>query len=220
MSYPGGNAATFRHWPFFLGQGANWIYGIGTEGGGCNWPQGINGVREIGADKYVDGEHLPRRLLDTIENMLLLPWRKMIIAEYDVCIFKPLPAEEVKTFAAHRAGAQTWGSKAKSFYHWPFIFARDTAIEFLMAGKVALEDGICPPREPHGASTPECSPDVFTGFVLQESGIVVQEDLYTEFSRNSFDVPGDLEKARQAYRDGVDCCHGIKTAEELAFILS
>ncbi len=220
MSYPGGNAAVFRHLPFFLGQGANWIYGIGTEGGKCEWPKGINGTRDIGADKYIDGPHLPNRMLDTLDHMLLLPWSHLIICEYDTLFLKPIPAESVITIAGFHAGGPTWGSKAKCFVHNPWVFARECAIRFLMAGQLAIKDGLCPDREPGGPSTAECSPDVFLAAVCEANKIPMQFDLWREYSRNSLDIPGHLEEARQAYRDGFDVLHGVKTAEQLAYILS
>ncbi len=220
MSYPGGNATVHRHFPFFKRQGADWIYGIGTTDGGCEWPNGISGEIDVGGDRYIDGPHLPTRLLDTIETLLLRPWRHLCLAEYDTLFLKPIPVESVKTVAGHFAGGPTWGSKAKCFVHNPWCFARDSAIRFLGAGRGAIAGGMCPDRLPHGASTPECSPDVFLAAVCEANAIPMQFDLWSEYSRNSLDVPGHLEEARQACRDGVQVIHGVKTNEQLEYILS
>ena len=219
FSYPGANATVQRHWPYFQRQEADWVYGIGTIDGKCEWPEGVHPL-DVGEDRYIDGTHLPRRLLDTIEILLLRPWRVLALLEYDVVIFKSMPFDRVETSAAHFAGGQTWGSQARWFAHCPWVFARDTAIRFLKAGREALAEGIVPERASGNPSVPEASPDCFYGYVMDRAGIPFQRDMWQEYSRNSFDVPGHLEEARQAYRDGVSCIHGIKTQEQLDFILS
>lgn len=220
MSYPGGNDTMARHWPYFQNQKADWVYGIGTIDGKCQWPEGIRSSLDVGENRYIDGSHLPRRMLDTIEILLLRPWRVLILTEYDTVFFKPIPAEKVMTTAAHYAGGQTWGSKAKRFYHNPWVFERQAAIRFLYLGRAALEDGICPERASGQASSPECSPDVFFGYVMEQADIPVQIDLWRQYSRNSLDIQEHLEEARQAYQDGVNVIHGIKTREQLEFIIS
>ena len=219
MSYPGANATFARHWPYFERQQADWVCGIGTTNGKCEWPDGVQQL-DIGESRYIDGSHLPRRMLDTIEVLLLMPWRVLILCEYDTVFFKPIPTKKLTTAAGHLAGGKTWGSKANAYYHNPWVFTREIAIKFLYLGRAALEDGICPDRESGQPSTPECSPDVFFGYVMEQGGIPVQIDLWREYSRNSFDLPGHLEEAQVAYRDGVDVIHGIKTKEQLDFILS
>ncbi len=220
FSYPGANPAILRHWPFFERQKANMIYGIGTDDGKCEWPEGVQSV-DVGRNQYIDGPGLPNRLLDTIELFLLLKdWDVLLLAEYDCLIFNSLPLDQVGTIAAHRAGSATWGSKAQSFYHPPWAFSRTYAAAFLLPGRTAIAEGICPGREQGRAPTPESSPDVFIGFVTGVADIPVQTDLWSEYSRNAFDIPGHLDEAREAYRNGVDVIHGVKTAAELKFILS
>ena len=63
------------------------------------------------------------------------------------------------------------------------------------------------------------SPDVFFGRVCYDMEQRVQTDLWTEYTRNSLDCHGHLDEARQAYRDGIDIIHGVKTQEELDYIL-
>ena len=69
QSYPGATYAVNRQWPFYLNAGAYEIHGIGTTDNGCIWPDGVKSVL-IGDNKYIDGKHLPNRLLDTIEYCL------------------------------------------------------------------------------------------------------------------------------------------------------
>ncbi len=169
----------------------------------------------IGVDKRLNGPHLPKRLIDTIQGLLDVPWRILIVAEYDCLILKRLQVENMNPdaeLALYLAGGQTQGSIAQHFYHVPWVFRRDAAIRFVEAGRRILDKGIC------SYGSPESSPDVFVGLIVERFGFKLQTDLWRQYSRNSFDRPGHLEEARQAYRDGVDVIHGCKTAEELAFI--
>ncbi len=220
LSCASGSDTLIRHWPWFQKQEADRYHVILTEDTRCRAPDGVHTI-VIGADKYLDGPHLPNRLLHTLERMLMDPWTHLVCAEYDCLFLRKIPVEEkVTTIAAHYAGAQTWSSKAKAFYHPPWNFSREYAMKFLAVGKQAIADGIPPNRESGCASTPEASPDVFVGYCVEQASIPVQTDLYSEFSRNSFDIPGDLEAARQAVRSGVDVVHGLKHEHELAYILS
>jgi hypothetical protein len=48
----------------------------------------------------------------------------------------------------------------------------------------------------------------------------IQTNLWTEFTRNSLDCAGDLDRARFAYHSGVDVIHGVKQESELEYILN
>lgn len=220
FSYPAANATVQRHWPYFQRQEADWVYGIGTIDGKCEWPEGVSSL-DIGKDSYIDGPHLPNRMLDTIEAMLLMPWDVLMMVEYDTLILKSIKVHKMKYEAAcHLAGGATWGSKTSWFGHNPWLLKREVASDFLKFGRKAIQEDVCPDRDRGQPSTPECSPDVFWAYVLDHAGTRVQTDLWQEYSRNSFDVPGHLEEARQAYLNGVDCIHGLKTQDQLDFILS
>ena len=221
QSYPGANSIVSRHWPYYLKSGATAIHGIGTTDGGCVWPDGVPNVN-IGENRYMDGKHLPIRLLDTVEYCLGTPSSHFAIIEYDSVFFTKIP--EWTGIAAHLAGGQTWGSKASTFIHNPWFLDRPTAETVLSKGRELVglhwetthtwkigDNG-------WGYGTTESSPDVFLAWVCQEANIPVKYDLMTEFSRNSFDREGDLDKARQAYQDGIDIIHGIKTEAELKYI--
>lgn len=221
LSYPGANDAVSRHWPYFLRQEAEWIYGIGTTDGGCEWPAGINGIRNIGENKYISGRHLPTRMLDTIQELLLLPWEILAIVEYDTVIFNRIRVEALEhAVAAHYAGGPTWGSKAKSgFHHNPHIMHREAAIKFLAEGRKAVEEGICD-RERGQPDPPEASPDVFFTLICERINQPIQSGLWREYSRNSLDLAPHLNEAKEAYRLGCDVIHGIKTLKELEYITS
>jgi hypothetical protein len=213
MSYPGANDTVKRHWKYWRIQQADWLYGIGTTGGGCSWPETISGTREIGANKYILADHLPRRICDTIQSMLDLPWTILVLIEYDCLILKRIPVEQMEHgIAAHLAGHRTWNSKAQRFYHNPWIFMREAAIKFVEAGRKIIEEGVC------AENTPESSPDVFFALVCERNEWPVQTDLWKEYSRNSLDNPVHLEEARQAVQNGVDVVHGIKTQQQLEYV--
>jgi hypothetical protein len=169
----------------------------------------------VSADKYIDREHLPQRLIDTIAAFLeraQAPWDVLILAEYDTLFIKRIEVEKMEHgMAAHLAGFKPWGSKADKFYHNPLCFLREPAQKFVAKGRELLH--LCT------LGSPESSPDVFYGLVCQEAKLPVQTNLWLEYSRNSLDVEGHLEEARLAYRNGFSIIHGIKRKEELDYII-
>lgn len=205
-AYPGAHEAIARHWPFYEKSGSDKIIGIGTTDGQTKWPAGVEHV-EIGRNEYIAGDHLPRRLLDTMKFMLTLPFDRFCIIEWDVLFFQPLP--EFTGMAAFHAGNQSPGMRAKRFYHVPWAFDFSTGTKFVQEGEKLLKD----------VSGHECSPDVFFGWVCESSGIEVTQP-WNGFSRNSLDCAGDLEEARNHYRAGVMALHGCKTRREFDYILS
>lgn len=211
MSYPAGTPTLGRHWDYFKRAGADELYVIGT------WEQKDKpdpkeaGYWCIGENKYIWAEHLPNRLLDTLEAMLSLGRHEFImIAEYDTLFLNPIPIEQMSMrVAAHYAGMK---DKGIAFYHNPWLFKKDFAQDFIEEGRKVVAEDICK------YNTAESSPDVFFGLVCARLGEPVQTDLWIEYSRNSLDVPGHLEEARLAFQEGYDVIHGIKTAAELEFI--
>jgi len=220
QSYPGANDAVNRQWPFYLNAGAYEIHGIGTTDNGCIWPNGVKSVL-IGDNKYIDGKHLPNRLLDTIEYCLKTNFSHFCIAEYDSIFFNKIP--EWTGIAAHLAGGKTCedesrfcGSSTSTFIHNPWFIDRPTAEILLPIGREILQRPELSFDWWYGL--PESSPDVFLAWVCQEANIKVKYDLMKEFSRNRLDVPGDLELAREFRINGVEIIHGLKTEHELNFI--
>lgn len=217
QTFPRAMPAFKRHWPYFTNSGADEIIGIGTTDGGCEWPGGI-AFAEIGEDKYISGNHLPNRLIDTVEYGLKHITEHIMVCEYDTLFFNPIRYQEMQhAFAAHLGGFKTWGSIADRFFHNPWLFTRDGAEQFVEEGRKAIADNVCGPKS-NAYGTAECSPDVFFGLVCQRLGLEVQYDLWKQFSQNSLDKPGALEDARTAYRHGFDVIHGCKTESELIFI--
>lgn len=206
-SYPAASSAHERHLPFWKNAGADSMFiGIGTDDGKCKWPVEMQSVN-IGRNSYIDGPVLPKRLIDTMEFMLLLPYKRYAIIEWDCIFFKPLP--EFTGMAAFHAGNQLPGMRAQRFHHCPWAFDYEAGAKFVKAAKELLPQ----------VSGHEASPDVFFGWVCEQSGIEVHQP-WEQFSRNSLDCAGDLELARQARINGATAIHGVKRKAELDYILS
>lgn len=219
-SWSGANEILARHWPYFSNAGASRIVGIGTDGSRrayppptdhkCKFPEGTE-VAIIGDDAYMAGSNLVRRLMETMDWMLTQPEERFAIAEYDTIFLKPIP--EFSGVAAYRAGGPTWGSKAKTgFYHNPWMFDRGSGKALVQQLAQLLVEGLC------GYGMAESSPDVAFALACERTGIEVQQLLH-EYSQNTLDLPHFLDEARQAVRAGAHCIHGVKTKEQLEYIL-
>lgn len=196
--------ALLRHWPYFLNQKADEYCIITTENKPCATPKGVFTL-PVGVDNYINGAHLPRRMVNAISALLKQDWDRLILAEYDTIFFKPIPVM-TSYCAAHVAGFYP----ESTFYHNPWMFSREMAEPFVKKGNERLpliQDG-----------SREASPDVFFGVVTKEACIWVDSP-WKEFSRNTLENPGDLDLARACYRDGYHVIHGVKTKEELEYIL-
>lgn len=204
-SYPLANAGIQRHWPFYVNSGAQKILGIGTTDNGCAWPEGVEHV-EISDNRYIQGDHLPRRLMNTMRLMLLMPFERFCIIEWDCLFFHPLPSFD--GMAAFHAGNSLPGMKAKRFWHNPWCFDYETGHQWLKKA-----DQLIAHVEGH-----EASPDVFLGWVAEEAGIEITQP-WIGFSRNSLDNPADVELAREARLAGAVALHGCKTEENLRRIM-
>jgi len=199
-SYPGANEAITRHWPYFEQSGATRIVGIGTLGGGCEFP--CESV-EIGENAYMkirgSDDHLCRRLLDTVKWCLTQPEDKFAIIEYDTLPLTTMP--EWKGISACLTGGRVNGSIATQFFHNPWLFDRASGETLVRA----LEEVL-----PESASYPNNSPDLFFGLACERADITVGCN-FKLFTRNRLDDPQDLELACKMAREGVHFIHGVKT---------
>lgn len=219
QTYPGGNQTLQRNWPFFLDCGADRIWVIKTVEGDCWCPPDTLSVT-IGTNKYIDGSHLPQRLVDTVEfGLHASDDSHILVAEYDTLILSPIRYKAMEhAVASHRAGSATWGSKVNSFYHNPWLFKREFAKRFVDEGRVVIAEGI-PDRQRGQPPPPEASPDVFFALVCERLGQPVQIDLWSEYSRNGYDLPGHLEEAREARLNGIGVIHGLKSRVEYEVVM-
>lgn len=204
-----GSEALKRHWPYFERQKADLLYCISTTDKYCVLPDVVIPSIAVGKDDYINGPHLPMRLVDAIRECLKLKWDILMLCEYDTVMFNRIPVEQMsQPMAAHLAGHLP----EYHFYHNPWCFTREAAESFSKEGLAVVMSGIC------SYGSKESSPDVFFGLVCKRMGMEIQHDLWREFSRNRMDNPGDLDLARACYRDGFSVIHGVKTAEELEYI--
>lgn len=209
FTYQKGSDTLARHWPYFERQKADQICCITTTNTHCVLPDVVIPSISVGVDEYLNGPHLPMRLVNTIKGLMDLEWDILILCEYDTVIFHRLPVEQMsQPVAAHLAGHLP----EYHFYHNPWCFTRSAAEAFAQEGLKVVQEGICC----YGSK--ESSPDVFFGLVCKRLNMTIQHDLWREFSRNRMDNPGDLDLARACYRDGFSVIHGIKTADELEYI--
>lgn len=208
-TYPGANKDLSFHWPFFRRAGFERIIVVGTHGGGCHIPPGAEYV-EIGDNKHVAGDHLPRRLVDTAEWCLRCGggWDQLCIAEYDCVFFRPLPKLD-PGFHGHLAGGQLPGCKSTFFYHFPYIADRASWETFVKGGRELLAAG----------EIEQGTPDAFLALTIERYGIAHHFHSFKSYSRNTIHAsfgpgqPDFIPEARQAVRDGAVVCHGIKTSK-------
>ncbi len=201
------NDTVARHFPYYLRAGCDRTVGVQTTKGDCRWPSADSVV--IGGDSYVAGNHLPNRLLRTLEYAVNQGATEILVAEYDTVFFKPFPALPAG-FSLNVTGGSMAGYRCSRFFHGPWCMDAETAKETIETGDRLLAEGI----------NEGGSPDTFLGYITDLLKLPVHEGVFKNYSRNSLDQPTHLQEARQAYRDGAVCIHGIKLESELSFILS
>lgn len=197
QSYPAANEGVKRHWEHFKKSGADELLGIGTTDGGCVWPEDCKNEL-IGANIYVQGAHLPLRLLRTFQRLLETKHGWMGVCEWDVLFFKPVPLRAGLT--THLAGHKMPGFHCEHFYHPCWVADRDTAEIIVKAGYELI-----------AAKTVDASPDCFIGQIADKTGIPVHTDCGS-YSRNTIHPPPHpwAKEARDAVDAGAVFVHGVK----------
>ncbi len=207
--HPAAEGTTRRHLPYWEKAGYDRVVGILTEGSGCEWWPTADWVK-IGENKYIDGPHLCNRLIRTFEYGIQQGADDISVIEHDTVLFKPIPYFPTG-FTMNRTGGNIPPWKSTQFFHnlWGLDVA--TAIRAVALGDVLINQG-----DIEGGN-----PDLFMGRITDlMPDVPINQGVFRNFTRNALDRPGDLELARQAYRDGVDVIHGIKKESELSFILA
>lgn len=211
LSYAKANDIVERHWPFYEKAGCP-ILGIGREDSECRFPWpvragvGCIGVKEIGKDSYVNGDNLPKLLLDTLEYCLreYTTFHSYCLVEPDVIFMRPLPEEHPGGIVTQHMGGSSAGFFGRNYYHCPWWVDRMTAAAIVIRGRKMLECELI-----------ECGfPDRFLGLLLDlHPDVRVHPAKW--YSRNLFDRPEFIAEARAALKAGAWGCHGIKTADQL-----
>jgi hypothetical protein len=213
QSYAGANATVARHWPFYKRSGFE-LFGVGRTNTRCEWPEPIP-TKDIGEDSYINGDNLPRRLVECFkwydQDPIFKDFHTAMVIEYDTIFLRCPPILAIGA-AAHRAGPNIPPMKASSFWHNPWWIGKAFVGEFIEKAEALLASG-----------ENECGhPDFFFGLVWDMVGWkTVPKHLEGTFSRNSLDIPADRIMARDRIRAGeLWAVHGVKTADQLAEILS
>lgn len=208
QTYPGANDAVFRHYPYWKKGGADRIVGLVTDDGACKWP--TEDMFVAGPNRYVDGAHLPNRLVQSLEIGIASGADDIVVIEYDAVFFKPLPKIVRDGIAMLPTGGSKPGYKCRRYFHNPWQMNAETAKQVIAAAKCMIALG----------EIENGMPDCFIGRLVDLTDIPTIENAYTRYTQNTIQSPAQLEDARKAYRAGVHAMHGIKTKEQLQFIVS
>lgn len=208
QTFPGANETVARHWPHYEAAGCDRILGILTEGGRCTWPGEHTAI--VGKDSYVDGDHLCRRLLGTIRAGLDAGATELVIIEYDVCFFRALPATMPEGLVMNATGGWSEGFRGKRYFHPPWMMDINTAYRVLEGGEEMLA----------GGDIEKGFPDRFIGRLAERYDVPVREGWFANYTQNSLDQPEYLKQARQARLAGAHCVHGMKSAQQLNYVMA
>lgn len=215
QSYPGGNADLQYLWPWTKRHaGFDEVLVTGPKG---TWHPAGTTFFQTGVDAYIYGDHLPRKLTDSVEcGLNVFPNAEVITcAEYDVWFCRNFPriARDGEVCGI-RVGGRIEGCESSYFLHWPTQMTRSTWGRWLVAAKKLLEQG----RIERG------TPDAFLALACEEAGIDPKFDAWKGFSKNTIHPANPknpaqadfLPEARQAYLDGACCLHGAKSSQAYA----
>ncbi|MGB7195338.1 MAG: hypothetical protein WBD81_17930 [Collimonas pratensis] len=207
QSCPSGNGACARHWPYFEKAGADELIGIGTTCGGTIFPLGVRSEM-IGANLYITGKHLPRRLIRSFELLLKTKHDWLCVAEYDVIFLREIPKDLPLGVTAHLAGGKPFDCHCNMFLHGPWICDRETAKIVIAIGHEILQTNEVDP-----------SPDCFLGQIIEKGEIPFRGDILKSYSRNTIHPGQWAQEAREARFNGAICVHGVKDAQVLNEIM-
>lgn len=205
QSYEKATPTISRHWPYYLKAGADEIHGIGTTNGNCVWPEGVKSY-QIGEEGYIGGDRLPRRMVDIISHFLSTEFSHLCLIEHDVVFYKEIPRDWSGVWGK-LAGGRINNSYSSFFVHCPWFMDRESAERIVASGRPMLKD--------IKDGSPEEGADIFLAWVCEANNIPIQFDLMDQYTRNSLDIPWQMEEARQARIAGAGVIHGVKTAKHL-----
>lgn len=211
QSYPGGSHDLRFLWPWTKRHaGFNDVLVTGPKG---TWHPPEAAFFECGRDAYVDGEHLPKKLVDSVEaGLRMFPQATWItVEEYD-CWH---PRDFVRSvpegvMCGLRCGGQIQGCESHFYMHWPVSATRVTWERWPPFARMLLNQR----RYELG------TPDAFLALACEVAGIAPKFDCWHGFSRNTIhglnpanpNQPDFLPAARQAYLDGAVAFHGVKSS--------
>lgn len=175
-----------------------------------DWPRDIEYVRDWGEEGY-STPGLIRRWVAVFETFVADPalsrYGSILVVEYDSVFLKPAPAVP-EGFFTHLAGGNIGGFKAERFYHCPWGASRQGAEAIVAEGRKLMADG-----DFEGGS-----PDFFMGLIIQNRPEVLLHETGT-FSVNGGNLPERKPEAIEALNKGTWFLHGLRTKDELEWIL-
>jgi hypothetical protein len=211
QSYPGASHDAQYLWPWLKRNGGfDRVVYAGPRG---TWHPPEADLFVTSRDAYVDGDNLPRKLVDSVAHVLDTYKCDVITAtEYDVFHCRPFPRVfPPDVMCGIRVGGQIHGCESTFFCHWPTTAKRSVWERWLVAARQLLAQG----RIEAG------TPDAFLALACEVAGIQPKFDVWHGFSRNTLHGinPNNpkqtdfLPEAREAYRNGCCVFHGTKSAK-------
>lgn len=213
QSFPGGNRDLQFLWPYTK-RHAGFDAALVTGPRGTWFPADSRVTFfETSRDAYVEGDNLPRKLVDSVECALNIFQQatRVSVEEYDCFHCRDFPREiPSDRMCGIRVGGQIACCESHFFMHWPVSAMRPVWERWLSAAKQLLVEG----RYELG------TPDAFLALACEVAGIEPCFDAWHGFSKNTIHgtnpnnpKQGDfLPEARQSYRDGCCVFHGVKTS--------
>jgi poly(3-hydroxybutyrate) depolymerase len=123
--HPAAEGTTWRHFQYWQRAGYERIVGITTEGGGCYWPN--NDTAVIGPNRYIEGDHLCKRLIRTLEYGVNQGADEIAIIEHDAVFFKAMPQDLPKGYVMNLTGGNVPPWKCTRFFHNVWHMDAETA---------------------------------------------------------------------------------------------
>lgn len=211
QSYGGAYEQVRRQWPHFMLPGWD-ICGCCPEDDHHPWPPDIRYCELIGKSAYLSPE-LVKTWVKTWETLLFRDCYKkyddFCMIEYDAVFLQQPPPHPGGAFLHLTGGAIGGVFKATKFFHNPHWLDRAAAAIVVEEGNKMLSEG-----EFEGGS-----PDVFMGRITDRRPDLKWTESNT-FSVNGNDLMNRGPQAAEAIRNGVWFLHGLRTQEELDWILS
>jgi hypothetical protein len=209
MSYAKAEEQVNWSWPHYRKSGLP-IMGSCPTNSNHRWPNDCEYDQPLGLEGYSTPELIRRWVgifnLFTADPMFA-KYDAIIVIEYDAVFLKPPPPVPDGVFT-HLAGGNIPGFKAERFYHCPWAASRSAATVIAEEGRKMIEEGIF-----EGGS-----PDFFLGHIIDRRPDLHLYETGT-FSVNGGNLTDRKDAAVHALKMGTWFLHGLRTKEELAWIL-
>lgn len=147
------------------------------------------------------------RFIDVLQWCVASPdtdgYTHYVLTESDSIFVKPIP-ELPDGIVATLAGHKSEGFRATTFWHAPWIFSYDAAMDFLRCARMMLGLGL----------SEQGFIDRFMGLYSELYSVPIQQ--MNTYSRNTIEGYEEIQLARTAIDTGCFFIHGIKSPTVLA----